>query len=231
VEQVPGGGSGVREPEPEPALQQAANETSVEDTSSGSDTSTASSANLPERQWAGSWDEEEIPATHSLRSGAIQGILAAALGSVLCVCAAMLSRRRWQQRSGSKVYSIHSPAGGTDHRGHSDMREHAGAGDPNALLPAWMETGIDTGNDVGSPLKPTSGSPQSPQGGRISRREQALIERRAAEAREREAEAYRKVMQGRKAAVALYGPQAAKMWTPGGPRTRREKRPFYGQKR
>ena len=72
----------------------------------------------------------------------------------------------------------------------------------------------DTGSDGGSPRTPTSASPQSPHGVGISRREQARLDREAAEAQAKEAEAYRKALDGRKTAILFYGPQAAKMWTP-----------------
>jgi hypothetical protein len=159
------------------------------------------------------------------------------------------------------------------------------SGDPNDLLPAWMESGIDLQEEEegplpliarlgsnsgtgggggsptgrrgggagspqspgsgggsgrgsplaflsqsfgrGSPTTPTSASPLSPHGIGLSRREQARLDREAAEARAREAEAYRKIIQGRRTAMALYGPQAAKMWTPG--RKRKERRAARNQ--
>eukprot|EP01043_Picozoa_sp_COSAG02_P039633 COSAG02_NODE_3145_length_7289_cov_10.121280_3_plen_624_part_00 len=289
----------VLEPEPnlEPTLQPeelesteaqpvAGNDTGVEDLAMGTDTG---STNQPEQQGSGSWGEEEMspttaveqmsPATdaEALLSGAMQGILGATAGSLLCMCTAVLSRRGWQQhKKVSKVYAIsgHSSAHvvadtGTDTGSATPARvmrvPDAGSGaDPNDLLPSWMESGIDVdeiekgplpliarlsssprsptsgrgsplaflstsfgrsqavGSDGGSPRTPTSASPLSPHNVGISRREQARLDREAAAVRAKEAEAYRKALEGRKAAMLLYGPEAAKMWTPS--RTRNGKK-------
>jgi len=87
--------------------------------------------------------------------------------------------------------------------------------DPKDLLPEWMSPPgdePDSPTSPSSPVSPLSGTFVSPYGeSRRQKRMRLQAEQEAAEQAEAE---LRKLRQGRHMAITLYGPRAAKMWTP-----------------